>query len=69
MATLTINTTPQQDARIIEAFGHHLELGRNATGPEVKQAVIDHIKSVVYSYETAQAASSAAAAVDQIEPA
>lgn len=68
MATLTINTTAQQDARIVEAFGAHLNLGRNANAAEVKAAVIEFVRGVVYSYETAKAATSAAAGVDKVTP-
>lgn len=68
MATLTINTTAQQDARIVEAFGAHLNLGRNATAAEVKASVIEHVRSVVYAYETAKVATSAAAGVDKVTP-
>lgn len=68
MATLTINTTSAQDARIVEAFGAHLGLGRNATGAEVKAAIIEHVKAVVYSHETAKAAQAAAANVNKVTP-
>lgn len=74
MATLTINTTAQQDARIVEAFGKHLGLTdaqgnpRNATGAEVKAALIEHVKAVVYSHETAKVATAAAAGVDKVAP-
>ena len=57
MATLTINTTPAQDARIIDAYGKSLGLvdaggdPRNATGAEVKASVINSIKQVVFDQE------------------
>lgn len=68
MATLTITTTTEQDARIVVAFGQRLGLGRNATGPEVKAAIINYVKSVVLDYEQRAAANAAAAAVTPIEP-
>lgn len=51
MPTLSITTTTEQAVRVAEAYGARLNLGRDATGPEIKQAVIDHIKSVVLSHE------------------
>lgn len=74
MATLTITTTAQQDARIVEAFGAHLSTvdaqgnPRNATAAEVKAAMIEFVKGVVYSHETAKVARAAAAAVDKVTP-
>jgi len=57
MGTITINTTGPQDARIVVAFGTALgtmdvtdplnPVPRNATGAEVKQALINHLKRVV----------------------
>ena len=55
MATLTITTSAEQAARVAEAFGVILNLGRDATGPEIKQAVVNYIKSVVISYENRKA--------------
>jgi len=51
MATLTITTTAAQDARIADAFGKHLHLGRNATGAEVKAEVINYVRSIVFDQE------------------
>lgn len=58
MANTTITTTAQQDARIAPAFGDFLHLTvpgtatpRNATGAEVKQALVDFIINVVKAYE------------------
>lgn len=51
MATLTINTTAAEDARLQVAFGVYLKLGRNATGPEIKQAIIQWVKGVVNDQE------------------
>jgi hypothetical protein len=55
--TSTITTTPQQDARIAAAYGRQLNLTdeqgapHNATGPEVKAAVIDFIRQTVIRQE------------------
>ena len=68
MATLTITTTPAQDAKIVEAFGAHLELGRNATAAEVKQAVIKFVVDVVHNHETAKLARAAIAGAERITP-
>lgn len=68
MATLTINTTAAQDARIVAAFGAYLGLGRNATGPEVKQALIGWLTDVVHSQETAERAKAAIVGTDRITP-
>ena len=51
MGTLTITTTAPQDARIVDAFGKYLNLGRDATGAEVKQTVINMLKQVVFDQE------------------
>lgn len=51
MATLTINTTSTEDARIAKAFGRYLTLGRNATAAEVKAAIAAFIKTVVRDSE------------------
>lgn len=59
MGTLTITTTTQQDSRIVEAFGEKLQLGRNATGAEVRQYVVNHIADVVRRYELNKAAAEA----------
>lgn len=72
MGTLTINTTAQQDARLVEAFGTMLgtvdEAGvpRNATGPEVKAAVVEWIRGVVTRHELDKARR--AVAVTPFEP-
>ena len=60
MATLTINTTGAQDARLVVAFGAKLGLPGNASGAEVKADIVAYIKGVVHSYETQQAAIAAA---------
>ena len=69
MATLTITTTGAQDARIIAAFGSRLGLGRNATGAEVKAAVIQYVRECVQGYEQNAAMIAARDAVTVIDPA
>ena len=68
MATTTINTTGAEDARIVAAFGARLGLGRNATGPEVKQQIAQFVISVVQGYEQQVAAAAATAGVTTISP-
>lgn len=50
-ATLTITTTAAMDTRIAAAFGDRLQLGRPATGPEVKAEVINFVRQIVQQYE------------------
>ena len=72
MATLTINTTAPQDARIIAAYGKFLGTvdgngdPRNATAAEVKTAVINNIKQVVFDQE--HKAALAAVTTTTVEP-
>jgi hypothetical protein len=68
MATLTINTTGAQDARIAPAFGALLNLGGNANTAQVKAKVIRYITDVVLTYEQGLAQVAAAAAVTEITP-
>lgn len=63
MATLTITTTVDQAARVAAAFGANFTPPRNATAAEVKADVIAYMKGRVHSYETQQAATTAANAV------
>lgn len=51
MAQMTINTTSEQDARLVVAFGKFLNLGRNATGPEIKAAIISWVRKTVLREE------------------
>ena len=73
MATLTITTTAPQDARIVSAYGKFLGTvdgngdPRNATGAEVKQAVINSIKQVVFDQE--HKAALEAISLDTFDPA
>lgn len=74
MATLTINTTAAQDARIAEAFGACLGLmdangqPRNATAAEVKAYYVNHMRDFVHSYETEKRANAAIAGTERITP-
>lgn len=69
MATLTINTTAEQDLRLIDAYGKYLNLvdgdgdPRTATAAEIKSSIIGAIKQVVFDQEdkTAKEAISIAA--------
>ena len=67
MATVTINTTSEQDQRILAAFQDRF--GGDFTGPDVKAWMIDQLKQVVRSYETRLANEAASAAVQDIDPA
>lgn len=51
MASITITTTAQMDARVAPAFGHLLDLPGSANSAQVKQALVAYIRSVVYAYE------------------
>lgn len=52
MATTTINTTAGEDARLVVAFGKYLNLGRNATQAEIKNAIVQWLTGVVNDQET-----------------
>lgn len=66
MATLTLTTTSQQDARIVQAFGTYLDLGRNATAGEVKQWLISQLRGVVLAQEAKAAREAAEAALTDL---
>ena len=72
MAVMTITTTAAQDARIIAAFGAKWNLGRNATGPEVKADIIDYLRQTVLRIERdaaiAAASNTAAAGIATLDP-
>lgn len=68
MATLTITTTSTEDQRIVKAFGRYLGLGRNATGAEVKGAIIDFVKSVVRDGERLDAIEAEQASFTDVAP-
>jgi len=58
MATITITTTSEQDARIAAAFGEHLMLEGNASAAQVRTFLVGKIKEVVLRYEHNQASAS-----------
>ena len=64
MATLTITTTAQQDARIVAAFGKYLGLPGNATAVQVKTEVFNFIRLTVMAQEKIAAEAAAIAAAD-----
>jgi hypothetical protein len=66
MPSLTITTTAEHQARIQAALGERY--GRDATAAEVKAELIEYLKGRVHSYESAQAAATAADAVTKIDP-
>lgn len=72
MGTLTINTTAGQDARIQAAFGARLATvdgngdPRDATGAEVKDEIVNLIKTIVLQYEKNEAARTAEAGVTDL---
>ena len=76
MATFTITTPAAQDARITAAFGKILHLKDNATppqprvatGPEVKQAIVNWLKMSVLEREQADARETASTTVTEITP-
>jgi hypothetical protein len=54
MATVTITTTAEQDARIASAFRKILELNQNPTGAQIKAWLIDRLREAVLNYEREQ---------------
>ena len=67
MATLTINTTSPQDARIIAAF-RDFSGDDTAGAAEVKAWLIGQLRGMVRSYETRVANEAASAGVVDIDP-
>ena len=65
---MTVNTTAPEDVRLVSAFGKRLGLGRDATGPEVKAAIIQMIKDAVFEQERGGAVQAAIAGVTTISP-
>lgn len=55
MAQIVINTTPAQDQRLMHCFGVTLQLGRDATGSEVKHAITDFMQGTVNTVERQEA--------------
>ena len=74
MGSMTISTTAEQDDRLIAAYTDLLQPTdgngdpRNATAAEIKARIIEDIKGVVHSYETAEAADTATSVIVPIEP-
>lgn len=68
MATLTITTTAPQDVRIVAAFGKRLGLGRDATGAEVKAAVVAWLVAAVRDQEVSDAYTAAVSGNTPIVP-
>jgi len=76
MANFTITTPAAQDARIVAAFGKILGTKdnatppqpRNATGAEVKAAIVAWLKLSVFEREQADQRETAQATVTEITP-
>lgn len=51
MASITITTTAQQDARLTVAWGDFLHPGTNASAADVKAWMISELRRVVHEYE------------------
>jgi hypothetical protein len=66
MATLTITTNADNQARALAAFTD--KLGRNATGADIKAYLVEKLVSVVHSYETRLVNEVASAGVTPIDP-
>ena len=67
MATLTINTTSEQDTRIITAF-RDFSGDDTADAAAVKTWLIGHLRGMVRGYETRLANEAASSAVVDIDP-
>jgi hypothetical protein len=63
MSSTTVTIPPAQDARVLTAFGNHLNLGRDATPQEYHQALVQFTKDVVTAQETIAAKAAALAGV------
>lgn len=68
MATLTITTTSAQDARLVKAFGADLGLGHDASGAEIRGAILNYMKSVVHRQEVKAATLAANLALENVTP-
>lgn len=76
MASFTISTPPGQDARILAAFTKILRpmdnatppQPRNATGADVKQAILDWLKLSVLEREQADAREASVTSITPITP-
>jgi hypothetical protein len=67
MASITITTNSAQDARIAEAIGSILLLGRNANAGEVKDYLTTYLRDSVLRYERDKAKNEASAGVTPID--
>ena len=74
MSSITLTIPSNQDARVLAAIGQRLGLvdgngvQRSATGPEVKQWLLDDLKTCVLEVELYQARVAASAGVSPISP-
>jgi hypothetical protein len=66
MATTIFQTTGGEDAALVDSFGWYLNLGRNATQAEIKQATVDFWRGVVKARQ--QQVAAAGAAITPIAP-
>lgn len=64
MASITITTTAQQDARLTVAWGDFLHPGQNASAADVKAWLISELRRVVHEYEQRQAIAAIAPPAD-----
>lgn len=67
-ATVTLNTTPAEDARIIAACGKELGLPGNCSLAQVKQLIINALINLVQRQEMNTAVQAAVAAVVPVAP-
>jgi hypothetical protein len=67
MGTLTINTTTEQDTRIMNAFKASTN-NNQATGADVKLWLVNHLKHLVTEYEKKIAVDNALNTVIPIDP-
>lgn len=51
MATITIVTNASQSQRAAKAFGEKLNLGRDATGDEIRAWIIEELRTIIQHYE------------------
>jgi len=51
MLLMTITTSEPDAARMATAYGEKLQLGRNATDREIKDAILCYIVEIVREYE------------------
>ncbi len=68
MATITLNTTAPEDARIGPAMGDKLGLSGSANTAQVKAHLVSYLTSIVLQYEIKVATAGVAAGVTPIAP-